>query len=80
MMKAEAINILLAAGYSKTGAEDVLQLGTIIVEEENLDDFLEYWNDDREELITADDIKAGKADDIECVEYNGKNYVMFVAR
>ena len=60
------INIMIAAGYSKEGAERGLDLGTVIYDD--LNDCLSDWPD-----TSAEEIEKGSSF-IEKVNYNNKMY------
>lgn len=62
-------------------AKKFLQMGTEVIEEADIEGFLKEWNMDmdEDEIITKEDIEAGKVENFNCVTLEGnKYYIMYV--
>lgn len=74
------IEILKVDGYTKYEAEKALKDGTMVIDSEDINDFLQEWNVNEEEPITLEAVRKGSVTDFEIVKYNNEEYLIVVVR
>ena len=74
------IEILKADGCTESEAEKALKMGTMVIDSEDINDFLHEWNVNEEDPITLEAIRKGSVTDFEIVNYNNNEYLIVVVR
>lgn len=74
------IEILKVDGYTESEAEKALKMGTMVINSEDINDFLQEWNVNEEEPITLEAVRKGSVTDFELVNYNNDEYLIVVVR
>lgn len=75
------MEILKADRCTEREAKNLLKMGTDVIEADTIDGFLEQWNEgmEEDEIITKENIEAGKVEQFSCVTYEGsKFYIVYV--
>lgn len=78
--KRTEIEILKVVGYTESEAEKALKMGTMVINSEDINAFLQEWNVNEEEPITLEAVRKGSVTDFELVNYNNDEYLIVVVR